>query len=413
MKEPAPEAVPLLTSAINARPAVRYGIALGATALAFIARWALNPFVQEGRYPYFAFAIALILVAWHVGFGPSVVTFVTGYFVGDWFFVPPTHSLFFGDAMSLKGNFSFMLIGVTVILFARSMHLARDRADAHARQAIRHQKQLEEEVTERKRAEEEVRRLNAGLEERVRQRTAELLATNKELEAFTYSVSHDLRAPLRHVDGYAEILQRDFGKELSPGALKYALKIRHSTQNMGRLVDDLLTLSKVGKVELKRNPVPLNPLVDEVVSNIKTEINGRNVDWRIGPLPTLECDAGLTRVVFTNLLGNAAKYTRPRECATIEVDQTEVSGENVIRVRDNGVGFNMKYAGNLFGVFQRLHRPDEFEGTGVGLATVRRIVNKHGSRIWAEAEVNKGATFYFTMKPHVNGNGQSPAPAVQ
>ncbi len=204
------------------------------------------------------------------------------------------------------------------------------------------------------------------------------------------------------MDGYAQILQEEYGKELTPGALKYATKIRLSSQNMGKLVDDLLNLSKIGKTELQRHAVALNPLVDEVLASLKPEINGRQVEWRIGKLPTVECDAGLARVVLSNLLGNAAKYTRPRELATIEVDQIEVDGESVIRVRDNGVGFNMKYADKLFGVFQRLHRTEEFEGTGVGLATVQRIINKHGGRVWAEAEVNKGATFYFTMKPRVN-----------
>jgi signal transduction histidine kinase len=388
--------------AIRSRRLVRYGIALGATAVAFAARWAMIPLVPDGRYPFFTFAIALILVAWHAGFGPSVVTFVTGYLVGTWFFVPPKHSFLVVDTTAVMGSLSFVIISAIVIMFARSMHLARERADAHARQAIQHQKQLEAEVCERKRAEEEVRRLNTGLEERVRQRTAELVATNKELEAFTYSVSHDLRAPLRHVDGYAQILQEEYGKELTPGALKYATKIRLSSQNMGKLVDDLLNLSKIGKTELKRHAVALNPLVDEVLASLKPEINGRQIEWRIGKLPTVECDAGLARVVLSNLLGNAAKYTRPRELATIEVDQIEVDGESVIRVRDNGVGFNMKYADKLFGVFQRLHRTEEFEGTGVGLATVQRIINKHGGRIWAEAEVNKGATFYFTMKPRVN-----------
>ena len=168
---------------------------------------------------------------------------------------------------------------------------------------------------------------------------------------------------------------------------------------MGRLVDDLLNLSHVGKTELTLRRVALNPLVEEVLAEIKLETANRQIEWQIGQLPSMECDPGLIKLVFTNLLANAVKYTRPREQAQIEIGEMKQNGENAIYVRDNGVGFNMKYSNKLFGVFQRLHRAEEFEGTGVGLATVARIVRKHGGRIWAEAEVNKGATFFFTLGP--------------
>jgi light-regulated signal transduction histidine kinase (bacteriophytochrome) len=279
------------------------------------------------------------------------------------------------------------------------MHAARGRADAHARNAIEQQKHLEQEIAERKRAEEEVRRLNSELELRVDQRTAELVATNAELESFTYSVSHDLRAPLRHVDGFAQILEQECGPQLSPEALRYAAKIRQGSQNMGRLVDDLLNLSRVGKQEVNRQSVPLNSVVNEALAEIQSETNGRQIEWRIGSLPTFDGDPGLLRLLFINLLANAAKYTRQRTPAKIEIDQMQFNGDVIVFVRDNGVGFNMKYSNKLFGVFQRLHRAEEFEGTGVGLATVLRIVRKHGGKIWAEAEVGKGATFFFTLAP--------------
>jgi PAS domain S-box-containing protein len=256
---------------------------------------------------------------------------------------------------------------------------------------------ISRDITQRKLAEEENARLRNELEQRVRERTAELEAANREMEAFTYSVAHDLRAPLRHMDAFANVLKSDFADSLDPQAGKYIDKIVTGSQNMGRLVDDLLNLARVGRQELKKQLTSLNELLDQVLDELKEETRGRDIKWQINQLPRLECDPGLVRQVFANLLSNAVKYSRPRARAVIEVGSFDRDGSKVIYVRDNGVGFNMKYANKLFGVFQRLHRPEEFEGTGVGLATVERIIRKHGGRIWAEAELDKGATFFFTL----------------
>jgi len=252
-------------------------------------------------------------------------------------------------------------------------------------------------IDDMKRAEAEVRRLNDELEQRVIQRTAQLEAVNKELEAFTYSVSHDLRAPLRHVSGFSKMLTEDFGPQLPAEAQHHLQRIEEGTRRMGLLVDDLLNLARVGRRDLSLQVAGLRAVVDEVIADLKPELADRPIEWRIGELPYVECDPGLVKQIFQNLLSNAVKFTRPRQRPTIEVGQTQKDGVSVIYVRDNGVGFSMKYADKLFGVFQRLHRSQDFEGTGVGLATVQRIIQKHGGRIWVEAELDKGATFYFTI----------------
>jgi signal transduction histidine kinase len=266
-------------------------------------------------------------------------------------------------------------------------------------------------VTRTKASEREIRQLNDELEERVALRTSQLEEVNQELEAFTYSVSHDLRAPLRHMAGFSGLLLEEFGSTLDSQARHYVNRIQEGTRKMGQLVDELLCLARVGRQTANLQMAGLDSMVEEVVAMLKPEWDGRDVEWKIAPLPSVECDQTLVKQVFQNLISNALKYSRPRQPAVIEVGPTQVDGQLAIFVRDNGVGFNMRYADKLFGVFQRLHRPEDFEGTGVGLATSQRIIKKHGGRIWAEAELDKGATFYFTVggSPHGETRGSAAA----
>ena len=252
-------------------------------------------------------------------------------------------------------------------------------------------------ISQKRADEREIRKLNEELEERVAQRTAQLAAANQELEAFTYSVSHDLRAPLRHIGGFSKILSEDFGPGMPPEAQSHLKRIEDGVHRMGRLVDELLNLARVGRHTLNLQPTALNSLIEEVASLLQPEAEGRPVSWRIANLPSAECDPILIKQVFQNLIANAIKFTRPRQHPVIEIGHRQENGQTVIFVRDNGVGFNMKYKDKLFGVFQRLHRAEDFEGTGIGLATVQRIIHKHGGRVWAEAEIAKGAAFFFTL----------------
>jgi signal transduction histidine kinase len=249
-------------------------------------------------------------------------------------------------------------------------------------------------ITQRRKDEESIGKLHEELEQRVVDRTAELKEANKELETFTYSVAHDLRAPLRHIAGFSGILLEEFGASMDARAQHYLERIKDGAGKMGQLVDELLSLAQVSRQETRIQGVNLNAIVDEVIGLLEPDIRGRQVEWKIAELPFVECDPTLIKLVFQNLISNALKYSRPRPLAVIEIGQTQ---EGVFFVRDNGVGFNMKYADKLFGVFQRLHRADEFEGIGVGLAIVHRIIKKHQARVWAESELNLGATFYFTL----------------
>jgi PAS domain S-box-containing protein len=252
-------------------------------------------------------------------------------------------------------------------------------------------------ITERKRAEDEVRRLNRELEETVRLRTAQLEASNKELEAFSSSVSHDLRAPLRHISGYVDLLNNRFREALPEKAGHYLNQITDSASQMGTLIDDLLQFSRTGRQELRQADLDMNAAVQEALAKLKADTKNRNISWTVADLPQVDGDYALLQQVWINLLDNAVKYTQYKDQATIEVGFTREPGQWEFFVRDNGVGFDMQYAHKLFGVFQRLHSPAQFEGTGIGLANVQRIVHKHGGRVRAEGRPDAGAAFYFTL----------------
>jgi PAS domain S-box-containing protein len=249
-------------------------------------------------------------------------------------------------------------------------------------------------VSERKRRDDHIQELNQELT----RRSTDVEAINKELEAFAYSISHDLRAPLRHMVGYTELLQKNASARLDDKDRRYMTIILEAAKRMGTLIDDLLSFSRIGRAERKESTVSLGELVKEIQGEALSETEGRNVAWKIGPLPDLYGDRSMLKLALLNLMSNAVKFTRNCPQAVIEIGYTDKSADGiVVFIKDNGVGFDMKYVSKLFGVFQRLHRAEEFEGTGIGLATVQRIIHRHGGHVWAESQVGVGATFYFSI----------------
>jgi len=249
-------------------------------------------------------------------------------------------------------------------------------------------------ITDRKQREEHIKELNRELT----RRSQDLEAINKELEAFAYSTSHDLRAPLRHMVGFSELLQKNASSLLDDKGQRYLANIQESGKRMGTLIDDLLAFSRLGRAETRETMVSLDQLVKEVQNEVSNETEGRDITWKVGPLPDLYGDRSMLKVAILNLISNAVKFTRTRPQPEIEIGSRDQPADGVVLfIKDNGVGFDMKYVNKLFGVFQRLHRTEEFEGTGIGLATVQRIVHRHGGQVWAEGQVGAGATFFLSL----------------
>ena len=330
--------------------------------------------------------VAIALTTWYAGAGPSLLAVVLSSVCFDYFFIEPLYSLDI-SARDLPYFLIFLAWAGVVASFSAvrrriedSLRLARDK--------------LQLEVEQRRLREDEIRKLNRELGKRA----TELEASNNELESFAYSVSHDLRAPLRHIAGYSELLQRQSSAVLDEKSQRFIRTILDSAKRMGNLIDDLLAFSRIGRAETKKTKVDLKQLVEEVVAEIGQYTRSRDIAWKIGALPVCYGDRSMLRIVVVNLVSNAVKFTRMRRPAEIEIGSAARNQDEVeVFVRDNGAGFDMQYVNKLFGVFERLHLSEQFEGTGIGLATVQRIIHRHGGRVRGEGALDQGATFYFSL----------------
>jgi signal transduction histidine kinase len=356
----------------------RYGLAIVSVAAVLgLALFLDRLQVHDVEFPLFLFAIALTV--WYGGFEPGLVALVFSATAFNYFFTEPLYSFYIAST-DLPFYLLFILFAALLTWFST----VRRRIERELR---RSRDDLEREVTQRR-----------ALNDELGKRSSELAAINKELEAFAYSVSHDLRAPIRHIAGFTELLQKNSASVLDDKSRRHATMILEAAKRMGNLIDDLLAFSRIGRAEAHKTMVSLQQLVQEARSEVAQETDGRNINWKVGKLPACYGDRSMLRLAFINLIANAVKFTQTRPQAEIEIASTNHNpGHIVVFVRDNGVGFDMKYVNKLFGVFQRLHTSEAFEGTGIGLATVQRIIHRHGGRVWAEGLVDGGATFYFSL----------------
>ena len=366
-------------------PIPRYGLSVFSVAIAVGVAFALQYYeFSDVELPVFTVAIAL--ATWYGGVGPSVLAVLLSSACFDYFFTEPYYS-FDMTSRDIAHFFVFDIWAAIVVSF----FVVRRRTEADLRQV---RDNLQVEVNQRRRREDEIRKLNQELGNRA----AELEVINKELESFTYSVSHDLRAPLRHMVGYSELLQRQASSLLDDKSQRFIRTILDSAKRMGKLIDDLLAFSRIGRTETNSAEVDLVRLVKEVVAEIGQDTKGRDIAWKIGPLPVCYGDRSMLKLVMVNLVSNAVKFTSRRKSAEIEIGCIEGDKAEVeVFVRDNGAGFDMQYVNKLFGVFERLHLSEQFEGTGIGLATVQRIIHRHGGKVRGEGAVDQGATFYFSL----------------
>ena len=365
---------------------IRYGLAVVSVAIAAgLGLLAESSGIPRGQLSLFL--LAFTITVWYAGVGPGILNFILGSTAFNFFFTPPLWALDFTHQD--LANYTVFLVFALVIGWFTSirkgmevdLRRSRDKLEAEAKQR-------------------EI--LNAELERGSRQ----LEASNKELEAFAYSVSHDLRAPVRHITGFTELLQKHADPVLDDTSRRHIAKVLDSSKRMGNLIDDLLAFSRIGRKERQNATVVLQQVVEQVVNDTQHETAKRNITWRVGALPTCYGDPAMLRLVFVNLISNAVKFTRNQPRADIEIGSLNGrKNEIVVFVKDNGVGFDMNYKEKLFGVFQRLHSQEAFEGTGIGLATVQRIVSRHGGEVWAESSIDNGASFFVALpKPEkVNG----------
>jgi signal transduction histidine kinase len=366
-------------------PILGYGFAVASVAIAAAVAFAFQYYeFREVALPLLIAAIAF--TTWYSGLGPSALAVILSTACFDYFFTEPLYSL---DISS--GDLPYFLIFVAWAGIVASFNTVRRRIEDSLRQT---RDNLQVEVEQRRLREHEIRKLNQELGKRA----AELEASNKELESFAYSVSHDLRAPLRHMVGYSELLERQASSLLDDKGQRFIRTILESAKKMGHLIDDLLAFSRIGRAETKETAVALQPLVEEVIAELEQETKDRDIAWKIGALPVCYGDRAMLKLVVVNLVSNAVKFTRMRAPAEVEIGCMNGNKDEIeVFVRDNGAGFDMRYVNKLFGVFQRLHLPEQFEGTGIGLATVQRIIHHHGGNVRAEGAVDQGATFYFSL----------------
>src|SRR5262252_5018228 len=377
-------------------PILRYGFSVASVAIALVLGFTLQYYqFRDVEVPVLALSIAL--TTWYAGTGPSVLAIVLSAACFDYFFTEPFYTLSI-TSRDLPYFFIFIAWGVIVASFSA----VRRRIEDSLRQARDH---LQVELEQRKQREEEIGNLNRELAKQA----AELEASNKDLVSFAYSVSYDLRAPLRHVVGYSELLQRQASSLLDDKSRRYLQTIDNAAKRMGNLIDDLLGFSRIGRAETRKTLVNLEQLAREVVKELEQEKSSRDIVWKIGALPVCYGDRSMLKLVLVNLTSNAIKFTRMRARAEIEIGCADGNEDRAeLFVRDDGAGFDMQYANKLFGVFQRLHRSEEFEGTGIGLATAQRIIHRHGGKIRAEGAVDRGATFYFSL-PQAKGAAERTA----